>query len=103
MDFFERLVKQVKSCLRKILGRSKLSFDELTTILVEVEAVLNSRPLTYLYFDDVEEPPTPSHLVIGRRRLTLPVGPLQIDDWDFGDHLTATKRSRYLADRIQHY
>ena len=83
--------------------RSKLSFDELTTILVEVEAVLNSRPLTYLYSDDVEEPLTPSHLVIGRRLLTLPVGPLQIDDWGFGDRLTATKRSRYLADRIQHF
>ena len=25
--FFERLVKQVKSCLKKTLGRSKLSFD----------------------------------------------------------------------------
>ena len=42
-------MKQVKSCLKKSLGRSKLSFDELTThslllttILVEVEAVLNS-------------------------------------------------------------
>ena len=79
-------MKQLKSCLKKTLGRSKLSFDELTTILVEVEAVLNSRPLTYLYS---EEP--------------LPVGLLQIDDWDFGDHLTATKRSRYLADRIQHF
>ena len=101
--FFERLVKQVKSCLRKTLGRSKLSFDELTTILVEVEAVLNSRPLTYLYSDDVEEPLTPSHLVIGRRLLTLPVELLQIDHWDFGDHLTATKRSRNFADRIQHF
>ena len=76
--FFERLVKQVKSCLKKTLGRSKLSFDELTTILVEVEAVLNSRPLTYLYSDDVEEPLTPWHLVIGQRLLTLPMGPLQI-------------------------
>ena len=98
MDSFERLVKQVKSSMNKTLGRSRLSFDELTTILVEVEAVLNSRPLTYLYSDDVEEPLTPWHLVIGQRLLTLPVGPLQIDDWDFGDHLTATKHSRYLAD-----
>ena len=76
--FFERLVKQVKSCLKKTLGRSKLSFDELTTILVEGEAVLHSRRLTYLYSDDVEEPPTPWHLVIGQRLLTLPMGPLQI-------------------------
>ena len=43
--FFECLVKRVKSCLKKTLGRSKLSSDELATILVEVEAVLNSRPL----------------------------------------------------------
>ena len=100
--FFESLVKQVKSCLKKTLGRSKLSFDELTTILVEVEAVLNARPLTYLYSDDVEESLTPSHLVTGRKLLTLPVGPLQVDGWDFGDHLTPTKRSSYLADRIQH-
>ena len=71
-------MKQVKSCLKKTLGRSKLSFDELTTILVEVEAVLNSRPLTYLHSDDVEEPLTPWHLVIGQRLLTLPMGPLQI-------------------------
>ena len=92
----------MKSCVKKTLGRSKLLFDELTTSLVEVEAVLNSRPLTYLYSDDVEEPVTPSHLVIGWRLLTLPVVPLQIDCWDSGDHLTATKRRRYLADRIQH-
>lgn len=31
------------------------------------------------------------------------MGPLQIDHWDFGDHLTATKCSRYLGDRIQHF
>ena len=30
------------------------------------------------------------------------MGPLQIDDWDFGDRQAATKRFRYLADRIQH-
>ena len=101
--FFERLVKQVKSCLKETLGRSKLSFDELTTILVEVEAVLNSRSLTYLYSDDVEEPLKPSHLVIGWWLLTLPVGPLQIDCWDSGGTLTATKRRRYLADRIQRF
>ena len=38
----------------------------------EVEAVLNSRPLTYVYSEDVEEPLMPSRLLIGRRLLTLP-------------------------------
>ena len=44
----------------------------LTTALVEVEAVLNSRPLTYLSTDDLEEPLTPSHLLVGRRLLDMP-------------------------------
>ena len=70
--FFKRLIKEVKLCLKKVLGRARLTFDELSTILVEIEAVLNSRPLTYLYLDEIEEPLTPSHLVIGRRLLTLP-------------------------------
>ena len=69
---FERMVKAVKRCLRKSIGRAKLSLDELTTALVEVEAVLNSRPLTYLSTDDLEEPLTPSHLLVGRRLLDMP-------------------------------
>ena len=43
---FERLIKSVKRCLRKTIGKAKLTLDELTTALVEVEAVINSRPLT---------------------------------------------------------
>ena len=39
---------------------------------MEVEAVLNSRPLSYVSMDDLEEPHTPSHLLTGRRILSLP-------------------------------
>ena len=49
---FERLIKSVKRCLRKIVGQARLTYDEMTTALVEVEGVINSRPLTYVAMDD---------------------------------------------------
>ena len=70
--FFERLVKSTKRCLKKIIGTTKLSYEELQTVLVEVEAILNSWPLTDVSSEDLEEPLTPSHLLTGRRLISLP-------------------------------
>ena len=70
--FFERLIQNTKRCLRKTLRNAKLNYDELHTVLVEVEGTLNSRPLTHVSSDDPEEPLTPSHLMYGRRILSLP-------------------------------
>ena len=67
--FYEVMVKLTKKCLKKIAGNAKLSYEEMETLLIEIEGVLNSRPLTYCY-DELDEPPlTPSSLVIGRRLL----------------------------------
>jgi len=71
--FYEALVKSVKTPLKKILGMSLLQYDELETLLKEVEGMLNSRPLTYVYNDQQEpDPLTPSHFIIGRRINLLP-------------------------------
>ena len=54
--------------------QTNLTYDELQTIVVEIEGLINARPLTYVY-DDVESvslPLTPSHLVYGRRITTMP-------------------------------
>ena len=46
--FFERLVKSVTRCLKTTLGTAQLGYEELLTVLVQVEGVLNSRTLSYL-------------------------------------------------------
>ena len=70
--FFERMVRCVKRCLKKTLSTTRLSYEELLTVLIDIESVLNSRPLTYLSTEDLEEPLTPSHLLHGRRVRTCP-------------------------------
>ena len=62
---FERLIGSMKRCLRKVIGQAKLTYDELLTAVVEAEAVINSRPLTYVSTDDLDEPLTPAHLLTG--------------------------------------
>ncbi|KAK2547289.1 hypothetical protein P5673_032848 [Acropora cervicornis] len=46
--------------------------QELQTVLVETEATLNSRPLTFVSSGEIEEPLTPYHLLCGRRLMALP-------------------------------
>ena len=65
------MVRSTKRCLRKTLRNAKLNFEELMTILTEIEGVLNSRPLTYSC-EELGEPLTPAHLIIGRRILDKP-------------------------------
>ena len=71
---WERLIRSTKRCLIKVVGRSLLSFSELGTILVEIEAVINSRPLTYVFDDSdgISYPLTPSQLINGRNLEMLP-------------------------------
>ena len=70
--FFEICVKLVKRCFKNVLGDAKLSYEELESVLIETEGVLNSRPLPYVYEELSEDPLTLSHLVIGRRLLDKP-------------------------------
>ena len=67
--FFERLVKSTKRCLKKSLGTARVTYEELLTIVVETERILNSRPLTYVC-DEMRHPLAPSQLVICPRLLS---------------------------------
>ena len=64
--FFERLVRSVKELLRKVVANARLTFEELQMLLSEVEAIVNNRPLTYVYEDNVETCLTPNLMLFGR-------------------------------------
>ena len=66
--FCERLVRSVNRCLKKIVGRAFLSFEEMRTLLIEIEGTLNHCPLTYVCDDEqgVAYPLTPSMLIYCR-------------------------------------
>ena len=67
--FFERLVRSTKHCLKKTLASARVSYEELLSIVVEIEGILNSRPLMYMD-DELRSPLTPSQLIIGHRLLS---------------------------------
>ncbi|XP_066026285.1 uncharacterized protein [Pocillopora verrucosa] len=98
--FFERLVKSVKLSLKKCIRNARLNYDELSTVLVEIEAALNSRPLTYV-FDEMEEPLTPSHLIVGRRILSVPSK--SSSDEDGQTEETLTRRAKFLQRILDHF
>uniref|UniRef100_A0A1I8AFR5 Integrase catalytic domain-containing protein n=1 Tax=Steinernema glaseri TaxID=37863 RepID=A0A1I8AFR5_9BILA len=49
---YERMIGLVKETMRSAIGRKFLSPDEYHTTLLEVEAAVNSRPLTYQHGDE---------------------------------------------------
>ncbi len=67
----------MKTLLRKMVTPHPLRFHELSSILTEVEAVLNSRPLTPLHTTDASDDIvlTPGHFLIGRPMKSPPTAP----------------------------
>ncbi len=69
--WWERLIRPVKSAIRKTLSVKYVSRSELETLLHETEACVNSRPLTYVGDEPKSATPlSPSHFVIGRNAST---------------------------------
>ena len=52
--WWERLIRILKDLLRRTLRRTSLSYEEMNTVLCDCEAVMNSRPLTYMTEESTE-------------------------------------------------
>ena len=62
------MIDLTKQAINKTLGRAFVTLMQLENIEVEIEAMLNDRPLTYVSPDLADpEPLTPFHLLYDRR------------------------------------
>ena len=100
--FWERLVGSVKRSLRKVLFRASVTYEELYTIIVDIEGVINSRPLSYIYEDEVENILTPAHFLLGRRPLSENTEPIH-DPEVRTSNIQLAKRMAYLKTITDQY
>ncbi len=92
--WWERLVRSVKSAVKRSVGRRSLSRAEIETLLVEIEYCINSRPLTYVSYEvHVDRPLTPNHFLLGDSETS--VGPVveELREFSLSDVFTRRKQS----------
>ena len=67
--YSELFIQSIKKPTGKTLGKATIDYNKMNTILIEVECVINARPLTYVHDDEAAtfRVLTPSDLIHGGR------------------------------------
>ena len=78
---WEKVCRQPKGSLRKVLGKAFLNKTEMMTVLTDIEAIINSHPLIYVG-DNIRDGRiiTPTLLTIGRDLRSPPDAPTRKAD-----------------------
>ncbi|CAK9796733.1 hypothetical protein ANTQUA_LOCUS865 [Anthophora quadrimaculata] len=95
---WEAAVRSTKYHLKRVIGETRLTFEELYTLLTQVEACLNSRPLYPLSNDPLDlSPLTPGHFLIGESLTSLPDPNVE--------HIPMNRLNRYqhIQSMLQHF
>ena len=93
---YERLLKDIKKALYKVLGRSTLCFDQLQAIVIDIEKNVNNRPLTYIESEQEEEQVlTPNTILWGQNVHT-------IDESDTDDGEEVVKLHKRMKQKREH-
>lgn len=70
---WEREIRSLKTALQVIIGAQIVTEEVLHTVLIEIEGMLNSKPLGYISSEVADpDPVTPNYLLMGRRDASLP-------------------------------
>ena len=78
---WEAAVKSAKGHLHRTLAGAKMTYEELSTTLIGIEAIMNSRPITYQSSDPNDlEALTPGHFLIGCPLNSLPEPSIECHD-----------------------
>ena len=72
---WERLIRSTKKILRSLVGQRELNDESLRTFLVEVEKIMNDRPITPVSSDPKDlEALTPNHILLLRQNPSTSAG-----------------------------
>ena len=99
---WERMIRTVKQCLFKAMGRNVPTYQEFVTLLSDVQKVINNRPLTYRSSENELDIITPNHFIVGAPIPSLLFGNLeQLPEWEYcdgGDYSTSLAKSLEYRD-----
>lgn len=78
---WERCIRSIRRILNALLNEQVLDDEGLSSLMCEVESILNNRPLTKLTDDPNDlEVLTPNHLILMRSSTSLPLGTFRKED-----------------------
>ncbi|XP_059056144.1 uncharacterized protein LOC131850012 [Achroia grisella] len=95
---WEASVRSIKFHLKRILGNTTLTYEEMATVTAQVEACLNSRPISPIS-DDINDlqPLTPGHFLIG-------VPPIIVPERSYiTDNINRLNRWQLVQRMVQHF
>ncbi|XP_058449300.1 uncharacterized protein LOC131429265 [Malaya genurostris] len=105
---WESAIKTAKQYLGKIAGNQNFTFEELSTLLAQVAATMNSRPITPISSNvNDPQPLTPAHFLIGRALTTVPeINMLErnissLSRWEYIQRLAQEFRSRWQLEYVR--
>ncbi|GBM12575.1 hypothetical protein AVEN_78349-1 [Araneus ventricosus] len=107
---WEAGVKSFKHHFRRAIGNANLTYEEFNTVIVEIEGILNSRPITEISSDINDlEALTPGHFLIGRPINTVAepelinVSDNRLSRWQRVEKLTQHIWKRWSSDYLNHF